>query len=100
VPTATQVITVVDNVYPTTAPTVNLTSGTAATNFNFSANAGDADGTVASYFWNFGNSTFASTANVANKKFTTGPGTYSVTVTVTDDNGAQTTSAPIIITIT
>ena len=90
----------VDNLAPTTAPTVNLNSGTTATNFNFTANAADADGTVTAYFWNFGTTgTFATTANPTNKKFTA-PGTYSVTVTVTDNNGAQTTSAPIIITIT
>jgi PKD repeat protein len=91
-------VTVLDNVAPTTAPTVNLTSGTTATNFNFAANAADSDGTVTSVLWNFGNGTFASNANVSNKKFTA-PGTYEVTVTVTDNNGAQTTSAPITITI-
>ena len=96
--TETVTITVLDNVAPSTSPTVNLTSGTTATNFNFAANAVDSDGTVTTYLWNFGNGTFATTANVSNKKFTA-PGTYNVTVTVTDDNGAQTTSAPITITI-
>jgi PKD repeat protein len=85
-------------VAPTTSPTVNLTEGTTATNFNFAANAADSDGTVTSILWNFGNGTFANTANVSNKKFTA-PGTYNVTVTVTDNNGASTTSAPITITI-
>ena len=37
-------------------------------------------------------------ASVNNKKFTA-PGTYNVTVKATDNNGAQTTSAPITITI-
>jgi PKD repeat protein len=96
--TATVTVTVVDNVAPTTSPTVNLTEGTTATNFNFAANAADSDGTVTSILWNFGNGTFANTANVSNKKFTA-PGTYNVTVTVTDNNGASTTSAPITITI-
>jgi PKD repeat protein len=96
--TETVTVTVLDNVAPTTSPTVNLTSGTTATNFNFAANAADSDGTVTTYLWNFGNGTFATTANVNNKKFTA-PGTYNVTVTVTDNNGAQTTSAPITITI-
>ncbi|MFM7508209.1 MAG: PKD domain-containing protein, partial [Actinomycetota bacterium] len=39
-----------------------------------------------------------STANVNNKKFPAA-GTYNVTVTVTDNNGSATTSAPITITI-
>jgi PKD repeat protein len=96
--TATTSVTVLDNVAPTAAPTVNLTTGTTATNFNFAANAADSDGTVTGYLWNFGNGTFATTASVSNKKFTA-PGTYNVTVTVTDNNGASTTSAPITITI-
>ncbi|MFN7148268.1 MAG: PKD domain-containing protein, partial [Microthrixaceae bacterium] len=98
--TATVQVTVLDNVAPSTSPTVNLTSGTAAvTNFNFAANAADSDGTVTAYSWNFGDGTFATIANPSNKKFNL-PGTYNVTVTVTDNNGAQTTSAPITITIT
>ena len=68
-----------DNVAPTASPTVNLTSGTTATNFNFTANGADSDGTVTAYFWNFGDGTFATTANPTNKKFTA-PGTYNVTV--------------------
>jgi PKD repeat protein len=96
--TDTLFVTVLDNVAPTTSPTVNLTSGGTATNFNFASNAADSDGTVTAYLWNFGNGSFASTANVSNKKFTVA-GTYNVTVTVTDNNGAQTTSAPITITI-
>jgi PKD repeat protein len=96
--TASTTVTVVDNVAPSAAPSVNLTSGGTTTNFNFAANAADTDGTVTSYFWNFGNGTFATTANVNNKKFPAA-GTYNVTVTVTDNNGAATTSAPITITI-
>jgi PKD repeat protein len=95
---ASTTVTVVDNVAPSAAPSVNLTSGGTTTNFNFAANAADTDGTVTSYFWNFGNGTFATTANVNNKKFPAA-GTYNVTVTVTDNNGAATTSAPITITI-
>jgi PKD repeat protein len=101
--TDTKTITVVDNVAPSTAPTVNLTSGTAGattgTAFNFQANSGDSDGTVTAHFWAFDDGTFATTANPSNKRFAL-PGTYSVTVTVTDNNGAQTTSAPISITVT
>jgi PKD repeat protein len=97
--TATVPVSVLDNVLPTVAPTVNLTSGTTATNFNFTANAADSDGTVTAYLWTFGDGTFATTANPTNKKFNT-PGTYNVTVRATDNNGAQKTSAPITITVT
>ena len=96
--TAGVTVTVLDNVAPTTSPTVSATSGTTATTFAFQANAADSDGTVAAYLWNFGDGTFATTANPSTKKFLT-PGTYNVTVRVTDNNGAQTTSAPITITI-
>lgn len=87
-----------DNVAPSAAPTVTATSGTTATNFGFSANSADSDGTVTAHFWAFGDGTFATTANPT-KKYNT-PGTYSATVTVTDNNGSQTTSAPIVITVT
>jgi PKD repeat protein len=97
--TDTKTITVVDNVFPTTSPTVNLTSGTTATSFNFSANGADSDGTVTAYLWAFDDGTFSTNAIQNNKKFTA-PGTYNVTVTVTDNPGAQTTSAPIVITVT
>jgi PKD repeat protein len=97
--TAGLTVTVLDNVAPTASPAVNTTSGTSSvTTFSFTANAADSDGTVSSYLWNFGDGTFATAANPSTKKFTT-PGTYNVTVRVTDNNGAQTTSAPITITI-
>lgn len=97
--TASLTVTVLDNVAPTASPAVNVTSGTSGvTIFSFTANAADSDGTVSSYLWNFGDGTFATAANPSTKKFST-PGTYNVTVRVTDNNGAQTTSAPITITI-
>jgi PKD repeat protein len=94
--TATKSVTVVDNVFPTTAPTVDVSTGTTATNFHFDAHGADSDGTVASYFWAFGDGTFASTATPT-KKYTT-PGTYNATVTVTDNDGAQ-TSASVTVTV-
>ena len=96
--TAGVTVTVLDNVAPTASPSVSTTSGSTSTTFSFTANAADSDGTVASYLWNFGDGTFATTANPSTKKFLT-PGTYNVTVRVTDNNGAQTTSAPITITV-
>lgn len=49
--TETLTVTVADNVAPSAAPTVTATSGTTATNFGFSANSADSDGTVTAHFW-------------------------------------------------
>ncbi|MPY12342.1 PKD domain-containing protein, partial [Arthrobacter bussei] len=47
----------------------------------------DADGTVASYSWNFGDDTPATTGATASHTYAAA-GTYSVVLTVTDDKGA------------
>ena len=53
----------------------------------------DADGTIASYSWNFGDSSSASGAQ-ANHTFA--PGTYTVTLQVTDDDGVTGTTSKLI----
>ncbi len=67
-------------------------------NFNFTANAltvafadtsTDADGTIASRSWNFGDGTTSTTANPS--KTYAAPGTYAVQLTVTDNAGATAT---------
>ncbi|HEX6683410.1 MAG TPA: PKD domain-containing protein [Candidatus Limnocylindrales bacterium] len=51
----------------------------------------DPDGTVVSHFWNFGDGTTASGATVT--KTFAAAGNYTVTLTVTDDDGAATTTS-------
>jgi PKD repeat protein len=58
--------------------------------FNASASS-DPDGSVASYLWSFGDRTFASTREVSHIYKT--DGTYSVTLNVTDNDGAWTLAA-------
>jgi DNA-binding beta-propeller fold protein YncE len=56
----------------------------------FNANpSDDSDGTVARYAWDFGDGTTLSSAGPTPDHLYTKPGTYSVTLTVTDDEGCS-----------
>lgn len=82
-------VAVASNSAPLTGPTP-LT-----VNFS-SAGSSDSDGTIASYAWLFGDGTVSTAANPAHTY--TNVGTYTATLTVTDNQGA--TSAPVNVTIT
>ncbi|MGC3953808.1 MAG: PKD domain-containing protein [Propionicimonas sp.] len=82
--TVTHEVTVVGNSAPTAAFT-STTNGLAAS-FDGSASA-DADGTVASYAWEFGDG-HTGTGATANHSYAES-GTYSVKLTVTDNDGAE-----------
>ncbi|MEW6126010.1 MAG: glycoside hydrolase family 44 protein [Acidobacteriota bacterium] len=73
---------------PVASATASPTSGTAplAVNFNGSAST-DPDGTIAAYAWNFGDGATASGVT-ANHTYATA-GTYTATLTVTDNSGAS-----------
>jgi len=92
--TATQTVTVNDpttNGPPTASFTVSPTEPAVDESVAFDASGStDADGTVASYAWDFGDGTTASGATSAHVY--TAAGTYTVELTVTDDDGATDTT--------
>ena len=74
------------------------TSGLAPLTVSFSgSNSTDADGTIASYSWDFGDSTNASGVTTSHTYNTAG--TYTARLTVTDDDGAV-SSATVVISAT
>ncbi|MGY1649769.1 PKD domain-containing protein [Geodermatophilus sp. SYSU D01119] len=82
------------NLAPTASFTSSVTDLTAALDASASA---DADGTVASYAWQFGDGT-TGTGRTATHAYTAA-GTYTVTLTVTDAQGATgTRSVPVTVT--
>ncbi len=85
------------NQAPTAVASASTTNGFAPLAINFTgSNSTDADGTIASYAWNFGN---GATANVANPSYTySTAGNYTATLTVSDNRGA-TASSSIAITV-
>jgi PKD repeat protein len=68
------------------APVANYSFTTSGLTANFTDSSSDSDGTIASRSWNFGDST-SSTATNPSKTYAAA-GTYSVTLTVTDNGGA------------
>lgn len=74
------------NVDPTAKAAVNCTDLTCA--FDGSAST-DSDGTITGYAWDFGDGAAGTGAKPSHTYAT--PGTYQVTLTVTDDRGAQAT---------
>ena len=89
---STATITIDPNQAPTAAAAGTPTSGIEPLVVNFSsAGTGDADGSIVSHNWDFGDgSPDATTAN-ASHTYTT-PGTYEATLTVTDDFGTTDTA--------
>ena len=77
---------------PNQAPTASFTATTAplAVAVN-GATSVDTDGTIVSYGWDFGDGSVA-TGVTASRTYAA-PGTYTVTLTVTDDDGATATTA-------
>ena len=76
---------------PRTAPTTTPTSGTAPLTVSFDGSQSvDSDGSIATYLWDFGD---GSTANGKTASHTyTGPGDYTATLEVTDNQGSTGTT--------
>jgi PKD repeat protein len=105
--TYTATVTVTDNeggsvsiafsllIKPNIPPTVDLTAssveGYRPMWVSFDANAADVDGVITSILWNFGDGTFSSAASPT--KLYNVAGTYTATVTVTDNKGAVVTDS-------
>jgi PKD repeat protein len=69
------------------------TSGTAPLSVNFSAaGSADADGSIVSYTWNFGDGS-SQTGTTTTQYIYNSPGTYNATLTVTDNAGLTSTKA-------
>ncbi|MER6364321.1 collagenase [Kitasatospora sp. NPDC001527] len=68
------------------APTAAFTAAVNGLGVSFTSTSTDQDGTIASYAWDFGDGTTATTANPA--KTYAKAGSYTVTLTVTDDKGS------------
>ncbi|MFN8105043.1 MAG: PKD domain-containing protein [Acidimicrobiia bacterium] len=84
--TASQSIAVTVNAAPTASFTATPASGTAPLNVAVNASASsDIDGTIVNWAWDFGDSNTGSGVT-ASHSYTT-PGTYTITLTVTDDLG-------------
>ncbi len=75
------------NVPPTAGFTVSAQSGVAPMEITFASTSSDSDGTIVGTQWVFGDGTTG--AGPAIGHTFTAPGTYTVTMTVTDDAGAE-----------
>ena len=82
---------------PQVTITASPTSGTVPLTVNFTANASDPDGSIASYSWDFGDGQSSGLASVSHVYMASG--TFTATVTVTDNLGA-TAVASVLITVT
>jgi PKD repeat protein len=92
------VVTAAANQPPNAAFTVSPSSGLPGTWFTFSASGStDPDGSIASYFWNFGDGNTDSGVTAYNNY--AAAGVYTVQLTVTDNDGATDTySQPLVVT--
>ena len=70
-------------------PVANFSAAVSGLSVNFSDSSSDADGSIVSRSWNFGDGS-TSTATSPSKTYAAA-GTYTVTLTVTDDDGASNT---------
>ena len=84
------------NKNPTASISADLIIGAAPLIVGFIGSGSDADGTIESYSWDFGDDSTSTEQEISHIFQTSG--TYTVTLTVTDDDGAVGT-ATIVITV-
>jgi endonuclease/exonuclease/phosphatase family metal-dependent hydrolase len=87
-PTPTPTPAPVQNQPPQLSISATPTSGLSPLLVSFSSSASDPDGFIASYFWNFGDST---SSNLPSPQHWYATGSYAASLTVTDNSGASTT---------
>ncbi|MFD2611113.1 S8 family serine peptidase [Paenibacillus gansuensis] len=85
----------VRNLAPVAVIQASATTDSLKDNAFSASGSSDPDGTTLNYAWDFGDGTASSLVNV-NKRFKR-PGTYTVTLTVTDEDGAQSKATHVII---
>ena len=84
------------NQAPAAAFAASPQSGVAPLDVTFSSTSSDSDGTIVEYRWSYGDGVVA-TGNADEVEHTyTNPGNYTVTLTVTDDDGATDTASVIV----
>ena len=91
-------ITITAGTAPNQPPVANFTSSCTGLTCSFTSTSSDPDGTIASYSWTFGDGT-SSTAQNPSKTYSAA-GTYTVTLRVTDNDGAQSATASQSVTVT
>jgi PKD repeat protein len=96
--TSTSTVAIDVNAKPTSSVSSNVTSAAAGSPVNFTGSAADSDGTF-SFAWDFDDGSPSVTNTLTPSHAFTNPGTYHVTLTVTDDRGSVVTSAPRTITV-
>lgn len=77
---------IVKNLAPITNASANMTSGIAPLTVHFIGSGNDSDGSIQLYYWDFGDGANSTEQNPTHTFQNNG--TYSVTLTVTDNNGA------------
>ncbi len=88
---------VIGNAPPVANFQASKTTVAVAETITFTDSSTDSDGTVASWAWNFGDSGTSTTKNPTHLYGTAG--TYTVTLTVTDDKGSASSPKTLVITV-
>src|SRR6266704_3377697 len=83
---------------PNQPPTANFTFSCSALSCNFTSTSSDPDGSIASYSWTFGDGGTSTAQNPSHSY--TAAGSYTVSLRVTDNQGAQSTTTSKTVTVT